>query len=55
MTEEELLELLKRPESESLEFKEVRKEVPKTAYPTVSAFTNIRGGWLIFGVSDYPT
>ena len=52
MTEEELLELLKRPEGEGLEFKEAQNSVPQNVYATVSAFANTNGGWVIFGVSD---
>ncbi len=36
-------------EWEDFEVKEAKSEVPKSAWETVSAFSNTAGGWLIFG------
>jgi len=50
----QLLAALDAGEWEHLEFKDARREVPKSAYETVSAFANTHGGWLVFGVSESP-
>ena len=50
MTQDELIELLNAHEWRDVEFKEVRRAVPKNAYETVSAFANTEGGHLVFGV-----
>ncbi len=50
MTLDELLERLKGHEWNDIEFKRVSWTVPKSAYETVSAFSNTAGGWLVFGV-----
>jgi len=34
----------------NFEVKEAKSEVPKTAWETVSAFSNTAGGWIVFGV-----
>ena len=52
MEREELLERLKGYEWNDVEFKRARLGVPESAYETVSAFSNTRGGWLVFGVQD---
>ena len=52
MDRDELIERLKGYEWTDVEFKEARKSVPKSAYETVSAFSNTEGGWLVFGVRD---
>ena len=52
MTQEHLVQKLKDIEWEDFEVKAARSEVPKTAWETVSAFANTRGGWLIFGVKQ---
>ena len=52
MEREELIERLKGYEWTDVEFKEARRAVPRNAYETVSAFSNTRGGWLVFGVRD---
>ena len=48
----ELIERLKGYEWIDVEFKEARRDVPRSAYETVSAFANTEGGWLVFGVRD---
>lgn len=40
MDRQELLKRLKGPEWTDVEFKEAQREVPKSAYETVSAFSN---------------
>ena len=52
MEKAELIERLKGYEWTDVEFKEARRDVPKSAYETVSAFANTEGGWLVFGVRD---
>ena len=51
MNRRELLKRLKGHEWTDVEFKESRQDVPKSAYETVSAFSNTHGGWLVFGVN----
>lgn len=50
MTQDELVELLNAHEWRDVEFKEAQRDVPRTAYETVSAFANTEGGHLVFGV-----
>ena len=50
MEKAELIERLKGYEWKDIEFKEARRDVPKNAYETVSAFANTEGGHLVFGV-----
>ena len=50
MTQDQLIELLRRHEWRDVEFKEARRSVPRDAYETVSAFANTQGGHLVFGV-----
>lgn len=52
MDKQELIEKLKGYEWKDIEFKEALWAVPKSAYETVSAFSNTDGGWLIFGVKE---
>ncbi len=52
MDREELIERLRGHEWDDLECKSARRAVPKDAYRTVSAFSNTRGGRLVFGVRD---
>jgi ATP-dependent DNA helicase RecG len=52
MTREKLLEILSGFEWNDVEFKEAARDVPREAFPTVSAFSNTSGGWLIFGVKE---
>ena len=47
----ELKKLLKAGEWNDIEFKEARRDVPKSAFETVSAFANSHGGCLVFGVA----
>jgi ATP-dependent DNA helicase RecG len=52
MTRDELLTRLQSIEWSDIEFKEARREVPRSALPTVSAFANTMGGHLVFGVKE---
>lgn len=52
MNLDELQERLKGFEWNDVEFKAAQRDVPKTAYETVSAFSNTAGGWLVFGVEE---
>ena len=52
MTQDQLIELLRRHEWRDVEFKEARRGVPRDAYETVSAFANTEGGHLVFGVRE---
>ena len=52
MTQDQLIELLRRHEWRDVEFKEARRSVPRDAYETVSAFANTEGGHLVFGVRE---
>ena len=50
MNQETLMQLLQTHEWRDVEFKEARRDVPRNAYETVSAFANTEGGHLVFGV-----
>jgi ATP-dependent DNA helicase RecG len=50
MTLDELKARLNQLEWCDVEFKEATFDIPKSAYPTVSAFSNTSGGWLVFGI-----
>ncbi len=50
MNKRELIEKLQDIEWEDFEVKEAKSEVPKSAWESVSAFSNTAGGWLVFGV-----
>lgn len=52
MTRDELLARLQSIEWSDIEFKEAKREVPKSALSTVSAFGNSTGGYLVFGVKE---
>ena len=52
MTRDELTERLRGHEWTDFECKRARRDVPDSAYETVSAFANTEGGWLLFGVSE---
>lgn len=47
-----LLERLKMHEWEDFEVKAAKNEVPKSAWETVSSFSNTEGGNLVFGIKD---
>jgi ATP-dependent DNA helicase RecG len=49
-----LRERLRVPEDLELEFKAARGGLPKSLWPTVSAFANTIGGWVILGVDERP-
>lgn len=55
MTKQELLSRLNGVEWNDFEVKEAKTEVPKTAWETVSAFSNSYGGWIVFGVKERRT
>lgn len=52
MNKEELIAKLADLEWEDFEVKEAKGEVPKSAWETVSAFSNTAGGWLVFGLKQ---
>ena len=52
MDRADLIERLKGYEWNDVEFKEAQWAAPKSAYETVSAFSNTAGGWLVFGVKE---
>ncbi|MBI2259618.1 MAG: ATP-binding protein [Flavobacteriia bacterium] len=52
MTQQELIHKLSDLEWEDFEVKEAKGEIPKSAWETVSAFSNSAGGWLVFGVKQ---
>ena len=52
MTKEELLSRLNGAEWNDFEAKEAKNEVPKSAWETVSAFSNSYGGWIVFGIHE---
>ena len=52
MNREELMEKLEEIEWYDFEVKTARNNIPKSAWETVSAFSNTAGGWLVFGVTE---
>ena len=52
MNKDELLNRLSDIEWEYFEIKNAYDELPKNIWETVSAFANISGGWIVFGVSQ---
>ena len=47
-----LLERLEGQEALDLEFKSGRGGLPKSLWPTISAFSNTNGGWIVLGVVE---
>jgi len=45
--------LLSSGEWNDAEFKAARSALPKSAFETVSAFANTKGGWLVLGISQH--
>ena len=52
MKKEDLLSRLNGVEWNDFEVKEAKNEVPKSAWETVSAFSNSYGGWIVFGIKE---
>ena len=52
MTKEELIQKIQDLEWEDFEVKKAKNEIPKNTWETVSAFSNTRGGWIVFGVEQ---
>ena len=50
MNKTELLSRLSDIEWDDFEVKEARNELPKSIWETVSAFSNVSGGWIVLGV-----
>ena len=51
MKKEELLNRLADIEWDDFEVKSASGELPKSIWETVSAFSNMSGGWVVLGVS----
>jgi predicted HTH transcriptional regulator len=52
MDKNELLQKLSDIEWDDFEVKKAEKEFPKSAWETISAFSNGAGGWLVLGISQ---
>ena len=55
MTPEQFQRLLRRRERATLEFKEARRDLPRSLFETVCAFLNRDGGTILLGVADDGT
>ena len=55
MTPEQVQKLLRRRERATVEFKEARRELPRSLFETVCAFLNRDGGTVLLGVADNGT
>jgi ATP-dependent DNA helicase RecG len=47
-----LVERLQGEESLEVEFKASRSDLPRDLWPTVSAFANTQGGWIVLGIAE---
>ena len=52
MNHEHVKKLLKRRERSSVEFKEARRELPRSLFETICSFLNRDGGTILLGVND---
>lgn len=52
MDREDVLDRLRGVEWDDFEVKAAQGGIPEDAYKTVSAFSNSKGGWLVFGVAE---
>ena len=52
MNHEQVKKLLKRRERSSIEFKEARRELPRSLFETICSFLNRDGGTILLGVND---
>ena len=52
VTEQQIIELIRRGEGLDLEFKTCRNQLNRDIYETVCAFLNRNGGTLLLGVQD---
>ncbi len=52
VNKQELINKLNDIEWEDFEVKEAKTDIPKSAWETVSAFSNTAGGWLLFGIKQ---
>ncbi|MDR1676531.1 MAG: ATP-binding protein [Tannerella sp.] len=53
MTKDDLIQHLQDIEWDDFEVKEVKGELPKSVWATVSAFCNSSGGWIVLGVAQH--
>ena len=52
MTNEEILQLLKKGENDKVEFKKSKNSLPDSVWETYSAFANTDGGIIILGIAE---